>query len=117
MQLCKYINCFLKSHNKLLNQYFLNFTIFLPKKKKFFKKWFSFGLDRRSGRVGPQKTRLRSRVNPFLLRVKKKKMEFGSGIFQDRPSQKILTRFVMSSCYGLLLVSKKVISVIGLNYN
>ena len=32
MQLCKCLNCFLKSHNKQLNQYCLNFTIFLPKK-------------------------------------------------------------------------------------
>ena len=35
IQLCKCINCFLKSHNKQLNQYCLNFTIFLPKKKSF----------------------------------------------------------------------------------
>ena len=37
MQICKWINYFLKPHNKQLNQYCLNFTIFLPKKKKFFK--------------------------------------------------------------------------------
>ena len=34
MQLCKCINCFLKPHNKQLNQYFLNFTIFFYSKKK-----------------------------------------------------------------------------------
>ena len=33
MQLCKCLNCFLKSHNKQLNQYCLNFIIFLTKKK------------------------------------------------------------------------------------
>ena len=34
MQLCKCINCFLKPHNKQLNQYFLNCTIFFYPKKK-----------------------------------------------------------------------------------
>ena len=34
MQLCKCINCFLKPHNKQLNQYCLNFTIFYPKNIK-----------------------------------------------------------------------------------
>ena len=56
MQLCRCINCFLKPHNKQLNQYCLNFTIFLPQKKKFLKNG--------SGWV-------RSQVNPFLFRVKK----------------------------------------------
>ena len=32
MQLCKCINCFLQAHNKQLNQYCLNFTIFFTKK-------------------------------------------------------------------------------------
>ena len=68
MQICKWINYFLKPHNKQLNQYCLNFTIFLPK-RKVFKKWFSFGL----GRVG-------SRVNPFLLQVKE--IGFELGIFR-----------------------------------
>ena len=87
LQLCKCINCFLKAHNKQLNQYCLNFTIFLPKKKKVLKKWFGFGfgfgLGCKSGWVDPQKTRVRSRVNPFLLKVKK--MGFGSGIYQVGP--------------------------------
>ena len=65
----------------------------------------------------PAKNTAQITSQSFFASGKKKKMEFGSGIFRDRPSQKILTRFVMSSCYGLLLVSKKVISVIGLNYN
>ena len=39
MQLCKCLNCFLKTHNKQLNQYCLNFIFFNPKKKSF-KKWF-----------------------------------------------------------------------------
>ena len=67
MQLCKYINCFLKTHNKQLNQYCLNFSIFFTKKKKVLKKWFGF----ESGWVDLQKTRVGSRVNPFLLKVKK----------------------------------------------
>ena len=71
MQLCKYINCFLKTHNKQLNQYCLNFSIFFTKKKKVLKKWFGFGSGRESGRVDLQKTRVGSRVNPFLLKVKK----------------------------------------------
>ena len=41
-----------------------------------------------ASRVDPQKTRFGSRVNPFLLRIKK--IGFGS-------SQKILTRFTMST--------------------
>ena len=75
MQLCKCINCFLKSHNKQLNQYCLNFTIFVIKKKKFLKNGSG------SGQVDPQKTRVRTRVNPFLLRIKKKNnwVRVGSG--------------------------------------
>ena len=49
MQLGKCINCFLKTHNKQLNQYCLNFTIFTQKK---FKK---NGSSRGSGRVDLQK--------------------------------------------------------------
>ena len=33
MQLCKCLNCFLKTHNKQLNQYYLNFIIFFYQKK------------------------------------------------------------------------------------
>ena len=90
MQLCKCINGFFKPHNKQLNQYCLNFT-----KKKSFKKrvWVRFG------------SRVRSRVNLFLLRVKKSgsgRVFFGSG-------QKILTHFAMSNdnhewCYVLVKV-------------
>ena len=50
-----------------------------------------------SGRVDPQKTRVGSRVNPFLLRVKKKKKS-GSGRVFFESGQKILTRFAMSRC-------------------
>ena len=38
MQLCKCINCLLKTHNKQLDQYCLNFTFFFSQKKKKFKK-------------------------------------------------------------------------------
>ena len=48
MQLCKCINCFLKPHNKQLNQYCLNFTFFFTQKKKFKKN----GSVRVAGRVG-----------------------------------------------------------------
>ena len=65
MQLCKCINCFLKTHNKQLNQYCLNFTIFFTKKKKVLKKWFG-------SRVG-------SRINLFLFWAKK--FRFESSIF------------------------------------
>ena len=74
MQLCTCINCFLKTHNKQLNQYCLNFTIFFTQKKKFLKKWFQFQFE--SG--WPAKNM--GQVNPFLLQVKK--MGFGSGIFR-----------------------------------
>ena len=35
MQLCIWLNCFFKAHNKQLNQYCLNFTNFFTKKKSF----------------------------------------------------------------------------------
>ena len=95
MQLCKCINCFLKPYNKQLNQYCLNFYYFFYPKKKVLKKWFGFRLGRKSGRVDSQKIRVGSRVNPFLLRVKK--IEFESGIFRVGLGQKILTHFAMSS--------------------
>ena len=43
MQLCKCINCLLKTHNKQLDQYCLNFTFFFSQKKKIFKKGFGSG--------------------------------------------------------------------------
>ena len=73
MQLCKCINYFLKPHNKKLNQYCLNFTIFLPKKKKVLKKWFRFG----SG--WPAKNKGRVTGQPVF--TSGKKIRFGSGIF------------------------------------
>ena len=75
MQLCKCINYFLKAHNKQLNQYCLNFTIFFFYQKKSFKKIVRVG----SGQVDLQKTWVGSWVNPFLLRAKK--IGFGLGIF------------------------------------
>ena len=56
MQLCICINCFLKTHNKQLNQYCLNFTsfFFLSKKKKSFKKIGSRQVRVGSGRVTGQ---------------------------------------------------------------
>ena len=68
MQLYKCLNCFLKTHNKQLNQYYLFF--FFYKKKKGFKKWFGFGSGWVAGRVTGQ---------PVFLRDKK--IGFGLGIF------------------------------------
>ena len=90
MQLCKYIDCFLKVHNKQLNQYCLYFIyFFFLHKKKVLKKNGSS-----SGRADPTKTRVGSRVNPFLLRIKK--IKFGSNIFQVESGQEIVAHFAMS---------------------
>ena len=81
MQICKWINYFLKPHNKQLNQYCLNFTIFLPKKKKFFKNGSV------SGRVGSGHGSTR-----FCFRSKKSGsgwVFFGSG--------RVLSCFAMST--------------------
>ena len=70
MQLCKCINYFLKAHNKQLNQYCLNFTIFFYPKKKVLKKWFGF----RSGRVTGQPvfaSGQKNRVRVWSGRVRK----------------------------------------------
>ena len=79
MQLYKYLNCFLKTHKKQLNQYCLNFFFFT--KKKFLKKWFRFG----SGRVelSLKKHGSGHRLTRFVS-DKKKKIEFGSNIFRAR---------------------------------
>ena len=82
MKLCKCLNCFLKTHNKQLNQYCLDFTIFFYPKKKVLKKWFGFGSGHGSGQVTGQ---------PVFASGKKK---LGSG--RVGSGQKILTRFAMS---------------------
>ena len=74
MQLCKYLNCFPKTHNKQINQYCLNFIIIFTKKNV-----LKNGSGRKSGRVDLQKTRVGSQVNSFLFQVKK--IKFRSGIF------------------------------------
>ena len=73
MQLCKCLDCFLKTHNKQINLYCLNF--FSLPKKIVLKNGSSKCSGRGSSRVDPQKTQVKSRVNPFLLQVKKR----GSG--------------------------------------
>ena len=55
MQLCKCINCFLKAHNKQLNQYCLNFPIFFLPKKKSFKKMVRVRVGSRVGSGWPAK--------------------------------------------------------------
>ena len=69
MQLCKYLNRFLKSHNKQL-KYYLNFIIFFTKKIKSFQKWF----ESRVGSSLPIK-------NTVFALGKKKKFRFESSIF------------------------------------
>ena len=86
MQSCKYINYFLKTQNKQLNQYCLNFPIFFLPKKKVLKKWFGFG----SGRVDPQKNTGRVTGQLVFASGQKNRVRVGSG-------QKILTRFAMST--------------------
>ena len=98
MQLCKCFNCFLKAHNKQLNQYCLNFTIFFTQKKKVLKKWFGFGSGRRLGRVDLQKTRDGSQINLFLLQVKKKKNSSSSRVRKFWPVVPCLV--VVVSYYG-----------------
>ena len=80
MQLCKCLNCFLKTHNKQLNQYCLNssFFFFFTKKKKGFKNGLGHESDCGSGWVDLQKTQAKSQVNPFLFSIKKKKIKFKS---------------------------------------
>ena len=92
MQLCKCLNCSLKAQNKQLNQYCCNFFFCY---QNFFFKWFRFRSSHKSSWVDLQKTRIGSRVNSFLLQVKK--IRFRLGIFQVRSNQKILTRFAMST--------------------
>ena len=74
MQLCKCINCFLKAHSKQLNQYCLNFIII-------FYQFFFLKMVWVMGRIGLtcKKIRFESRVNLFLLRIKK--IGFKLGIF------------------------------------
>ena len=74
MQLCKCINCFLKTHNKQLNQYCLNFTIFFYPKKKVLKKWFE------SGRIGSQKDTCQVMGQPIF--TSGQKIGFRLDIFQ-----------------------------------
>ena len=79
MQLCKCINCFLKTHNKQLNQYCLNLTIFFTKKKSFKKMVrVRVGLTRKKHGSSHGLTRFcfgskknRVRVGYFLGRVRK----------------------------------------------
>ena len=84
MQLCICINCFLKAHNKQLNQYCLNFTIFFTKKKKVLKKWFGFGSGRKSGRVDPQETRVGSRVMKSIYELWNLNLRFGFSIIPSK---------------------------------
>ena len=87
MQLCKCLNCFLKSHNKQLNQYCLNFFFF--QKKKVLKNGSSWGRVR----LTRKKHRSSHRSTRFSFESKK----LGSGRVFFGSGKKILTRFAMSS--------------------
>ena len=79
MQLCICINCFLKVHNKQLNEYCLNFTIFFnPKKEK--RKKNGSGLGRVVGRLAKNT----SQVTGQPVFASSQKIKFGSGIFWVR---------------------------------
>ena len=98
MQLCKCINCFLKTHNKQLNQYCLNFTIF------FIKIFFlnGSGSGRVTSRVGltHKKHGLSYGSTYFCFGSKKSglgRVFFGSG-------QKILTRLPCLIVYTACLL-------------
>ena len=86
MQLCKCLNYFLKAHNKQLNQYCLNFIIFLTKKKGF-KKWF----ESQVGLGWPAKKGLGHGSTCFCFMSKKS----GSGWVFSGLGQKILISFAM----------------------
>ena len=72
MQLCKCINCFVKPHNKQLNQYCLHFTIFLSK-KKVLKKWFGFEV----GSSWPAKNTNRVTGQPVFASSKRNRVRVG----------------------------------------
>ena len=72
MQLCKYLNCFLKAHNKQLNQYCLNYFV-LPKKS--FKKRF--------GLCWPAKNTSQVTGQPVFASGKKKKKGSGRLFFRS----------------------------------
>ena len=88
MQLCKDLNCFLKSHNKQLNQYCCNFIVLYPK-KKVFKYGSGYGLYCGLGRVGLQKKES-GHGSTYIC--------FGSkNGARVKSSQEILIRFAMSN--------------------
>ena len=81
MQLCKCINCFLQAHNKQLNQYCLNFTIFFTKKKSF-KKMVRVRVGSRVGSGWPAQNTGRVTGQPVFASGKKTgsgRVFFGSG--------------------------------------
>ena len=71
MHLCKCLNCFLKTHNKQLNQYCLNFIIFLAKKKNVLKNGLGHELSFWSSRVTGQLVFALDKKNSSSGRVRK----------------------------------------------
>ena len=97
MQLCKCINCFLKAHNKQLNQYCLNFTIFFTKKKSF-KKMVRVRVGSRVGSGWPAQNTGRVTGQPVFASGQKNRVRVGYFSGRVGSGQKILTRFAMSTC-------------------
>ena len=95
IQLYKSLNCFFKTHNKQLNQYCLNFIIFLPKKRFYKMVRIRVGLWVRLG--WPAKNTGWVTGQPIF--ASGQKIGFGLG-------QKILTCFAMSTQDKSLIIAK-----------
>ena len=94
MQSCKCIYYFLKLYNKKLNQYCLNFIIFLPKI------FFLNGSGRVAGRVEsgwPAKNMGRITGQPVFALGQKNRVRIRYFSSRVRSGPKIMTRFVMSA--------------------
>ena len=76
MQLCKCINFFLKTHNKQINQYCLNFTIFFTQKKSL-KKMVRVQVESCVGLGWPAKNIGRITGQPVFALGKKNRVRVG----------------------------------------
>ena len=76
MQLCKCINFFLKTHNKQINQYCLNFTIFFTQKKSF-KKMVGVQVESCVGSGWPAKNTGRIMGQPVFASGQKNRVRVG----------------------------------------
>ena len=95
MQLYKCINCFLETHNKQLNQYCLNFIIFLP--KIFFFKMVRVRFGLRVGSGWPAKNTGWITGQPVFALGQKNRVRIRYFLSRVGSGPKIMTRFVMSA--------------------